>query len=77
MKKFEIHIVENNLTDELKPIEKKHFQIVMLQNEALCDDVLPDILDEKWTEIRNYFLEQRRNIPFTPIRRDHEDKSKN
>ena len=75
MKRFKITIEEINIDDDFMPIENKRFQTDVLQDVGQGDDILPGVLDHKWSELKEFFLKKRNDVPFHKIRHievDHE-----
>lgn len=74
---IQLHIREINVDDDGTRKEAKHFTNDTVVTEDIdLDSYLPIILDNKWPELRNYFLENRKDVSFRPIRRDYEETSK-
>lgn len=75
MKRFKISIEEINVDDDFTPIEAKRFQIDMVQDVGQSDEILPGVLEHKWSNLKDFFLEKRNDVPFHKIRNievDHE-----
>ena len=74
MKKIEFYIKETNLSDDFEPIESREFTTQTVMDEHIPGEFLflMNIIDSKWYELKNYFLNERELVPFRPIRREHE-----
>ena len=72
MRKIEIYIREVDVDDDFKEIEHKRFRTTTVVNKEICDQNLDYLLNEKWKDIRDYYLRNRDAVPFAKIRRDHE-----
>lgn len=72
MKSFVISIKEVNLTDDFQPIEEKKFQISVMENAYLDNAYLSELLERKWSDLKDYFLTKGKDVPFNKIRRDYE-----
>lgn len=75
MKRFKISIEEINIDDNYTPIERKRFDVDVIQDDGQYDDILPGVLDHKWKQLKGFFLEKRNDVPFHKIKNievDHE-----
>lgn len=68
MKKFEIHIKEINLNEDLEPIEKKEVEASYIIDDKLTpitQEVINGVLNYKWEDAKRFFLEARNKEHFT------------
>ena len=68
MKRFEIHIKEINLNEDLEPIEKKEVETSCIVDDKLTpttEELVKEVLEHKWADIKRYFLEIRNKEHFT------------
>lgn len=77
MKKIEIIIREVNCDNFFEELEDKTVTSMnLIPDIEDSDNALIYYLDSAWLKSRDYFLKERNNVPFRPIRRDHEETSK-
>lgn len=71
MRKIEILIREVELDkDDMTDTGHKNFTTMTIVEENNLDIVLPQILDSNWTKLKEYYLQKRAGVPFTPIKWD-------
>ena len=68
MKKFEIHIKEINLNEDLEPIEDRHMVNAFIYDETeLSDKFLQLQLENKWDDLIEKYLIKRNETPFKKL----------
>ena len=76
MKQFNIRIeefdIENDNQYETKGKRKTEISVILDDN--VGDAALSTVLEIKWSELKNFFVAERKNIPFIKIRSENETK---
>ena len=70
MKEIRISLKEINLDNDFMPIEHKCAEINEMVDDSVIDldGHLPIILEEKWPELSEFFLKNRKISPFVKIK---------